>query len=137
MAAMPLLIGPATRPMATSRTLEPFGVGRADQLTATSILASCGHDLINENDRRRGNGNSDVVGLKGEGYEFCNCDFGCGCNFGIFPNSTDGSCRAFSVRRRDRVARRTHGFSQLLTSEKLVNHVQYFIHFHGLFEYRA
>ncbi len=33
--------------------------------------------------------------LKGEGYEFCNCDFGCGCNFGGFPNSKDGSCRAF------------------------------------------
>ncbi|MBI1848594.1 MAG: DUF1326 domain-containing protein [Candidatus Rokubacteria bacterium] len=37
----------------------------------------------------------------GEGYEFCNCDFGCGCNFGGFPNSKDGSCRAlvgFTVR---------------------------------------
>ena len=33
--------------------------------------------------------------LKGKGYEFCNCDFGCGCNFGGFPNSKDGSCRAF------------------------------------------
>ena len=33
--------------------------------------------------------------LKGSGYEFCNCDFGCGCNFGGFPNSKDGSCRAF------------------------------------------
>src|SRR5690349_8284414 len=32
--------------------------------------------------------------LKGKGYEFCNCDFGCGCNFGGFPNSKDGSCRA-------------------------------------------
>ncbi len=32
--------------------------------------------------------------LHGTGYEFCNCDFGCGCNFGGFPNSTDGSCRA-------------------------------------------
>jgi hypothetical protein len=32
--------------------------------------------------------------LKGRGYEFCNCDFGCGCNFGGFPNSKDGSCRA-------------------------------------------
>ena len=32
--------------------------------------------------------------LKGTGYEFCNCDFGCGCNFGGFPNSPDGSCRA-------------------------------------------
>lgn len=32
--------------------------------------------------------------LKGLGYEFCNCDFGCGCNFGGFPNSEDGSCRA-------------------------------------------
>ncbi len=33
--------------------------------------------------------------LKGEGYEFCNCDFGCGCNFSGFPTSQDGSCRAF------------------------------------------
>ena len=33
--------------------------------------------------------------LKGQGYEYCNCDFGCGCNFGGFPNSKDGSCRAF------------------------------------------
>jgi hypothetical protein len=32
--------------------------------------------------------------LTGNGYEFCNCDFGCGCNFGGFPNSKDGSCRA-------------------------------------------
>lgn len=32
--------------------------------------------------------------LHGRGYEFCNCDFGCGCNFGGFPNSEDGSCRA-------------------------------------------
>ena len=32
--------------------------------------------------------------LRGRGYEFCNCDFGCGCNFGGFPNSSDGSCRA-------------------------------------------
>jgi hypothetical protein len=32
--------------------------------------------------------------LRGKGYEFCNCDFGCGCNFGGFPNSEDGSCRA-------------------------------------------
>jgi hypothetical protein len=32
--------------------------------------------------------------LRGIGYEFCNCDFGCGCNFGGFPNSKDGSCRA-------------------------------------------
>lgn len=32
--------------------------------------------------------------MTGEGYEFCNCDFGCGCNFGGFPNSKDGSCRA-------------------------------------------
>lgn len=33
--------------------------------------------------------------LKGDGYEFCNCAFGCGCNFGGFPSSKDGSCRAF------------------------------------------
>jgi hypothetical protein len=33
--------------------------------------------------------------LKGVGYEFCNCDFACGCNFAGFPSSKDGSCRAF------------------------------------------
>ncbi|MBM3778427.1 MAG: DUF1326 domain-containing protein [Acidimicrobiia bacterium] len=32
--------------------------------------------------------------LQGTGYEFCNCAFGCGCNFAGFPNSKDGSCRA-------------------------------------------
>jgi hypothetical protein len=32
--------------------------------------------------------------LRGRGYEFCNCDFGCGCNFAGVPNSKDGSCRA-------------------------------------------
>jgi hypothetical protein len=32
--------------------------------------------------------------LEGRGYEFCNCQFGCGCNFGGFPNSADGSCHA-------------------------------------------
>jgi hypothetical protein len=32
--------------------------------------------------------------MRGAGYEFCNCDFGCGCNFGGFPNSDDGSCHA-------------------------------------------
>lgn len=32
--------------------------------------------------------------LKGQGYEFCNCQFGCGCNFAGVPNSPDGSCRA-------------------------------------------
>jgi hypothetical protein len=32
--------------------------------------------------------------MTGVGYEFCNCDFGCGCNFSGFPNSKDGSCRA-------------------------------------------
>lgn len=33
--------------------------------------------------------------LQGRGFEFCNCDFGCGCNFGGVPNSGDGSCHAF------------------------------------------
>ena len=32
--------------------------------------------------------------LNGHGYEFCNCDFGCGCNFAGMPSSKDGSCRA-------------------------------------------
>ena len=32
--------------------------------------------------------------MRGTGFEFCNCDFGCGCNFGGFPNSKDGSCQA-------------------------------------------
>jgi hypothetical protein len=33
--------------------------------------------------------------LKGRGYEYCNCAFGCGCNFAGVPNSKDGSCHAF------------------------------------------
>ena len=32
--------------------------------------------------------------MTGTGYEFCNCDFGCGCDFGGVPNSKDGSCQA-------------------------------------------
>jgi hypothetical protein len=32
--------------------------------------------------------------LKGNGYEFCNCDFACGCSLGGSPTSKDGSCRA-------------------------------------------
>lgn len=33
--------------------------------------------------------------LSGEGYEFCNCDPGCTCNFAGVPSSSDGSCQAF------------------------------------------
>ena len=40
--------------------------------------------------------------MQGQGYEFCNCDFGCGCNFGGYPNSKDGSCRAIVGLRIDR-----------------------------------
>ena len=32
--------------------------------------------------------------LKGMGYEFCNCQPGCTCNFNGFPTSPDGSCKA-------------------------------------------
>ena len=32
--------------------------------------------------------------LKGKGFEFCNCDPGCSCNFSGFPSSSDGSCKA-------------------------------------------
>lgn len=32
--------------------------------------------------------------LKGKGYEFCNCQPGCTCNFSGFPTSPDGSCKA-------------------------------------------
>jgi hypothetical protein len=32
--------------------------------------------------------------LRGTGYEFCNCQPGCTCNFSGFPTSSDGSCRA-------------------------------------------
>lgn len=32
--------------------------------------------------------------LKGVGYEFCNCQPGCTCNFNGFPTSSDGSCQA-------------------------------------------
>ena len=33
--------------------------------------------------------------LTGKGYEFCNCQPGCTCNFSGFPSSADGSCKAF------------------------------------------
>lgn len=33
--------------------------------------------------------------LTGTGYEFCNCQPGCTCNFSGFPTSKDGSCKAF------------------------------------------
>lgn len=33
--------------------------------------------------------------LVGTGYEFCNCQPGCTCNFSGFPTSADGSCKAF------------------------------------------
>ncbi len=32
--------------------------------------------------------------LRGRGYEFCNCQPGCTCNFSGFPTSPDGSCKA-------------------------------------------
>jgi hypothetical protein len=32
--------------------------------------------------------------LAGKGYEFCNCQPGCTCNFSGFPTSSDGSCKA-------------------------------------------
>jgi hypothetical protein len=32
--------------------------------------------------------------LTGKGYEFCNCQPGCTCNFSGFPTSSDGSCKA-------------------------------------------
>lgn len=32
--------------------------------------------------------------LAGTGYEFCNCQPGCTCNFSGFPTSPDGSCKA-------------------------------------------
>ena len=32
--------------------------------------------------------------LKGTGFEFCNCQPGCTCNFSGFPTSPDGSCKA-------------------------------------------
>ena len=33
--------------------------------------------------------------LTGEGWEFCNCNPGCTCNFAGFPTSADNSCKAF------------------------------------------
>lgn len=32
--------------------------------------------------------------LTGVGYEYCNCNPGCTCNFSGFPSSSDGSCKA-------------------------------------------
>ncbi|HVE97766.1 MAG TPA: DUF1326 domain-containing protein [Mycobacteriales bacterium] len=37
--------------------------------------------------------------LTGEGWEFCNCNPGCTCNFAGFPSSKDGSCKAIVVDR--------------------------------------
>jgi hypothetical protein len=39
--------------------------------------------------------------LKGTGYEFCNCQPGCTCNFSGFPTSPDGSCKAAVVNQVD------------------------------------
>jgi hypothetical protein len=39
--------------------------------------------------------------LKGKGYEFCNCQPGCTCNFSGFPTSSDGSCKAAVLNRID------------------------------------
>jgi hypothetical protein len=39
--------------------------------------------------------------LKGKGYEFCNCQPGCTCNFSGFPTSPDGSCKAAVLNRID------------------------------------
>lgn len=32
--------------------------------------------------------------IQGRGYEFCNCNPGCTCNFSGYPSSSDGSCKA-------------------------------------------
>lgn len=32
--------------------------------------------------------------LRGQGFEFCNCQAGCTCNFNGFPTSSDDSCQA-------------------------------------------
>lgn len=32
--------------------------------------------------------------ISGVGYEYCNCNPGCTCNFSGFPSSPDGSCKA-------------------------------------------
>ena len=37
--------------------------------------------------------------MKGVGYEFCNCQPGCTCNFNGFPTSPDGSCKAAVLNR--------------------------------------
>lgn len=39
--------------------------------------------------------------LTGKGYEFCNCQPGCTCNFSGFPTSPDGSCKAAVATRID------------------------------------
>ncbi len=41
------------------------------------------------------NGGATKWNLKGIGYEYCNCQPGCTCNFSGFPTSSDGSCKAF------------------------------------------
>jgi len=37
--------------------------------------------------------------MSGTGYEFCNCQPGCTCNFSGFPTSPDGSCKAAVLNR--------------------------------------
>ena len=39
--------------------------------------------------------------MTGTGYEFCNCQPGCTCNFSGFPTSPDGSCKAAVVNQVD------------------------------------
>jgi hypothetical protein len=39
--------------------------------------------------------------LTGKGYEFCNCQPGCTCNFSGYPTSPDGSCKAAVATRID------------------------------------
>lgn len=39
-------------------------------------------------------GTATIWRLRGKGYEFCNCQPGCTCNFSGFPTSPDGSCKA-------------------------------------------
>lgn len=39
--------------------------------------------------------------MKGTGYEYCNCQPGCTCNFSGFPTSPDGSCKAAVVNKID------------------------------------
>lgn len=58
--------------------------------------------------------------LTGRGYEFCNCQPGCTCNFSGFPTSSDGSCKA-AVAKRTAAVKDSSGWSPGVRVPSLVS----------------